>query len=254
MWTAWDYLGETGIGAWSSEKGAGVFSKPFPWILADTGAFDINGNPNGEAFLAKSVWSNESYTQLAVRPLNHNREKLYKSSWRGTNSIPSWSWKGMEGAKAQVEVFFNADFAELFLNGKPIGKKKVKDYKASFSVKYVSCELKAISYYKNGNKCFESMLCSAKNNLHISIKPEEQTVNKDFVVYVQITLCDESGVIESNVPQRMRITVESGTLIWFGSSNPRTTDRYDSKECSLYYGKAMAIIKTDKSDLLKIYS
>ncbi|MGX8688880.1 MAG: glycoside hydrolase family 2 protein, partial [bacterium] len=56
MWTAWDYLGECGIGAWAYTDDGRGFDKPYPWILADTGALDILGTPNGELFLAQSAW------------------------------------------------------------------------------------------------------------------------------------------------------------------------------------------------------
>ena len=49
MWTAWDYIGEAGVGTWSYEADAKGFDKPYPWLLADTGAFDLLGNPTGEA-------------------------------------------------------------------------------------------------------------------------------------------------------------------------------------------------------------
>jgi len=42
MWTAWDYLGEVGIGAWTWESDGKGFEKPYPWLLADCGAIDYN--------------------------------------------------------------------------------------------------------------------------------------------------------------------------------------------------------------------
>src|SRR5699024_6997743 len=52
MWTAWDYLGEVGLGAWAYTPDGRGFNKPYPWLLADTGAIDILGNPTAELFLA----------------------------------------------------------------------------------------------------------------------------------------------------------------------------------------------------------
>lgn len=56
MWAAWDYLGETGIGAWAYTPDGKGFEKPYPWLLADVGAIDILGNPNGELYLAQAAW------------------------------------------------------------------------------------------------------------------------------------------------------------------------------------------------------
>ena len=56
MWTAWDYLGEVGIGGWSYDTADNGFAKEYPWLLGDTGAFDILGDDNAEAGRAAVVW------------------------------------------------------------------------------------------------------------------------------------------------------------------------------------------------------
>ncbi len=107
MWTSWDYLGETGAGAWAYSGDGKGFSKPYPWIHADMGTYDILGNPNGEAFWAAAVWGELENPKIGVRPVNHPGVTPAKSSWRGTNALPSWSWQGCEGNKAVVEVYFD---------------------------------------------------------------------------------------------------------------------------------------------------
>ena len=52
-----------------------------------------------------------------------------------SNAIESWSWDGCSGKKAQVEVYARADRVELFINGKSVGSKKMKnDCRTSFDV------------------------------------------------------------------------------------------------------------------------
>ena len=60
MWTAWDYLGEAGIGAWAYTPDGKSFDKPYPWLLADVGALDLLGDPNGELFLAQAGAAGEA--------------------------------------------------------------------------------------------------------------------------------------------------------------------------------------------------
>ena len=55
MWTAWDYIGEAGIGAWSYTGGM-AFNRPYPWLLAGAGVIDILGNPDMSSLYAKMVW------------------------------------------------------------------------------------------------------------------------------------------------------------------------------------------------------
>ncbi|TGY90966.1 hypothetical protein E5329_23475 [Petralouisia muris] len=56
MWTAWDYLGEVGLGAWSYTEDTMSFEKPYPWLLGGAGVIDITGHGDGGALLAKAVW------------------------------------------------------------------------------------------------------------------------------------------------------------------------------------------------------
>ena len=132
MWTAWDYIGEAGVGTWSYEADAKGFDKPYPWLLADTGAFDLLGNPTGEAMWAKAVWGYAKQPLIGVQPCNHPNEKIIKATWRGTNAIPSWSWKNCDGNKVMVEVYADAAKVELLVNGKSAGKKKPKKDIAKF--------------------------------------------------------------------------------------------------------------------------
>lgn len=43
MWTAWDYLGEAGIGAWAYTDDAMSFDKPYPWLIGGAGVIVLTG-------------------------------------------------------------------------------------------------------------------------------------------------------------------------------------------------------------------
>ena len=252
MWTAWDYLGEAGIGAWHYEKDGLSFNKPYPWLIGGTGVFDILGNPTGEAYLTSAVWGRLSAPAIAVRPVNHPGVRPAKSAWRGTNSLPSWSWNGCDGNKAIVEVFTDADTVKLLLNGKSLGKKKVKAFVASFKVKYESGELKAVSYDAKGNREGESKLVSASGKLGVQLNPEKSTARPGEVVYVDVSIADKNGIVEANADTAITIKVEGGTLLGFGSANPRTEERFDSGTYKTFYGKAQAVLLVGSMGMVKV--
>lgn len=252
MWTAWDYVGEAGIGAWSYHEDAKGFNKPYPWLLGDTGAFDILGNPNGEAMLAKAVWHATKVPLIGVQPLNHPGEKIIKASWRGTNAIPSWSWKDCDGNKAIVEVYFDAAKIELLVNGKSLGKKKVKLCKAAFKTKYAAGEIEAIAYDAAGKEVGRSKLMSADGRRNIVLTPEETTVNVGDIVYIKVDIRGQNGVVESNADDTVKISVEGGELLGFGSANPRTEERFDTGEYATYYGQAQAVVRANKAGIINI--
>ena len=245
MWTAWDYIGEVGIGAWAYTKDAAGFNKPYPWLLADTGAIDIIGTPNGEAFLARAAWNADEKPLIAVQPVNHPGQKPTKMVWRGTNAIPSWAWQGCEGNKAVVEVYSGAHAVELYLNGKKLGKKKLKGKKASFKVKYAPGRLEAAAYDINGREVSRNFLESATGRTGIILVPEKKSAPAGGVVYVDVNITGANGVVESNADRRLNLTVTGGRLLGFGSANPRTEERFDSGEYTTYYGRALAAVMVE---------
>lgn len=246
MWTAWDYLGEAGIGAWSYTPDGKAFDKPYPWLLADVGALDLLGNPNGELFLAQAAWGLLKKPAIAVQPVNHPGIKPAKSVWRGTNALPSWSWQGCEGNKAIVEVYADATTVELLLNGKSLGKKKIKDCKAIFKTKYAPGTLTAVAYDAGGQELSRNELKSAIGSIRLVAEPEETAVKAGDIVYIPISLVGQNGVLERNADCKLTAAVENGELLAFGSANPRTEERYDSGNFTTYYGCAMAIVRAEQ--------
>ncbi|HIT90661.1 MAG TPA: DUF4982 domain-containing protein, partial [Candidatus Merdenecus merdavium] len=252
MWTAWDYLGENGLGAWSYTSDGKGFEKPYPWLLADVGVMDILGNPNGELFLAQAAWGILDKPAIAVRPVNHPGVKPAKMVWRGTNGIPSWSWQGCEGNQAVVEVYTTAYKIELLLNGKSIGKKRVKNCMAKFKVRYQPGELEAIEYDALGKEQGRNILCSASGTPSIRITQEDEIIRGGDIVYINIEIVGENEVIESNYDVKLKVDIEGGELLAFGSANPRTEEEYTSGIFTTYYGRALAVAKAKKSEELKI--
>lgn len=247
MWTAWDYLGETGIGAWSYTPDGKAFDKPYPWLLADVGALDLLGNPNGELFLAQAAWGLLKKPAIAVQPVNYHGIKPAKSVWRGTNALPSWSWQGCEGNKAIIEVYADAATVELLLNGKSLGKKKIKDCKAIFKTKYAPGTLTAVAYDAGGQELSRNELKSASGSIRLVAEPEETAVKAGNIVYIPISLVGQNGVLERNADCKLTAAVENGELLAFGSANPRTEERYDSGNFTTYYGCAMAIVRAGQA-------
>lgn len=249
MWTAWDYLGEAGIGAWAYTPDGKGFSKPYPWLLGDTGALDILGDPNGEALWAAAVW--EQGAAMAVEPINHDM-KPAKGAWRGTNAVPGWSWKGCEGRKATVEVYTDAARVELLLNGNLVGKAKVKDCRAVCKVRYAPGTLTAVCYDANGRETARTELSSAKGELNITPVPEKSSVKPGEILYIPVLVTDKTGTVECNADRKLTVTVEGGELLAFGSANPRTEERYDSGSFTTYYGRALAVVRAAPTGTLRL--
>ena len=251
MWTSWDYLGEAGIGAWSYTGGM-PFNRPYPWLLAGAGVIDILGNPDGSCKYTSTVWGLESNPVIAVKPVNHPGVRVSKSIWRGTNAILSWSWAGCEGNKAEVEVYSDQAQVELLINGKSVGKQKVKECKTIFKVRYVPGTVTAVAYDADGREVGRSELVSAAGSFDIAVRPEKSTVKPGEVIYVPINMEDANGIVESNADRKLTVTVEGGELLAFGSANPCTEEQYHTGSFTTYYGRSLAIVRAGEAGAIKV--
>lgn len=242
MWTAFDYLGEAGIGAWSYSADAMQFDKPYPWLIGGAGVIDILGNPDAEAYRNQMIWGTDSGVKMAVTPANHPGEVPYHSAWRGTNAVRSWSWKGCEGNSVQVEVYSDGAEAELILNGESLGRKAVEKCIAVFDICYQPGTLEAISYDADGCETGRDRLVSASDDIELRMMPERSS-REDEIIYVPIALADADGNVESNADELLSAQVEGGELLGFGSANPRTVDDFTSGRYTTWYGRALAVVR-----------
>jgi len=252
MWTAWDYLGEVGLGAWAYTSDGKGFTKPYPWLLSESGVLDILGNETAEVGLTSVVWGKHKMPYVGVRPVNQEGKEPIKMVWRGTNALPSWAWLNCEGNKAVVKVYADATKVELFINNKSLGKKAIKDYKAIFKVKYVLGEIMAVAYDSRGKEISRSKLESAFGKLRLSLIPEEKV---EDIVYVNIAITGDNGVVECNADETLKVSVEGGELLGFGSACPRTEENFLAGSYTTYYGRAQAVVRVGNGPVkLKIWS
>lgn len=251
MWTAWDYIGECSIGTWAYGEEALAFSKVYPWKLADCGAFDLLGDPTGEALWAAAVWNGQ--TKLGVRPVPYPTKTLARGTWRGTNAIPSWSWQGCEGKMAEVEVFTPGTEAELYLNGKLVERKVTAEMRAFFTVPYAAGKLEAVAYDADGAVIGRDTLTSAGEDLRWQVRCESDSLETGKVAYFTVTLEDAQGNVESDRDAELTLSVTGGRLLGFGSAKVRTTAEFLDGRYPSYYGRALAAVRIEDPENFTIW-
>lgn len=248
MWTAWDYIGECGLGTWYYSDEPQTLIKHYPWLLAGAGALDILGHPTGEALRAKAVWKNDGQPYIGVRPISD--KPLIKGSWRGTNSIPNWNWWGCYGMPTQVEVFTSAKKACLYLNNELLGEQEVKDHVATFDVKYLPGTLRAVTTDANGQE-HEATLSSAMGKLDITITPERATYAPGELMFIDIDLTC-GGIIVPNRDHQLAVEVFGGELLGYGSAVPITEEHFQTGRYTTWYGRSLAVIRAGQGGAVSI--
>lgn len=119
-------------------------------------------------------------------------------------------------------------------------------------MKYQPGELEAVAYGKFGSEYGRDKLVTATGAKRIGIRPEQETVKAGELCYFQIDVVGENGMVESNQDLTLKVSVEGGALLGFGSANPRTEESYVSGEFTTYYGQAQAIVKAGESGKLAL--
>ena len=212
--------------------------------MAGSGTIDLEGNVTAESEFMKRVWGLTKEPYIGVRPLNHRNEVPFKSAWRFTDCIASWNWQGYDNKKAVVEVYADAHSIELYLNGKKIGNKKVKEYKALFKVKYKFGTLKAIAYDKDKRKISESCLTTGKT-VTLNVQTSKTKLKTGELAFIHIKFVDENGNIVPYIEQQVDLQFigESVYLQGFGSAQVKTDETYNNPYHNSFRGSLLAAVR-----------
>lgn len=255
VWAGMDYLGELGVGSWEYKEYAPDFTHGVGWVSAGSGRIDLIGNPLGEALYTKVAFELTDKPLIAVVPVSHTDEKHSPSAWKFSNAIPSWSWNGLDGRKARVEVYSRAPVVELFVNGKSVGKKKFgKNCKFDFDTVYAEGEITAIARNEEGKEISRSSLYSAGRETNLSVMPEKYKVSAGEVCFVRLKYTDKKGTVKPLFRGMVSVKVENGELLAVGSACPYNELSYLGDKTDTYYGEAMAVVKAGENGSVKVFA
>lgn len=253
VWAGMDYLGEVMVGSWEYADYAETFDGGLGWVSAGSGRIDLTGKPLGEALYTRVALEADNGPYIAVCPVNHTGDRHSPSAWKMTNAMPSWSWTGCEGRKANVEVYARAARVELVLNGHTVGSKTLKnDCLARFSIPYESGTLEAVSYDAADHEIGRYKLQSAGGATSLTLDAEEPAAQTGHLCYVRLRYTDENGITKPLMRGNIQVQVRGGTLVGLGSACPFNKHSYLDSETDTYYGEALAIVRMGDGDAMAI--
>ena len=249
VWAGWDYIGEVGDGA--AEYSDYKFEDPATRMTGGNGRIDLNGKPRAEAAYTRVAFERETGPFIAVDPV-YQKEKLRLTGWQLTKALESWAWDGCNGEPAKVEVYARAAQVELFINGKSVGKKKVKKCRANFNTTYQDGEITAVSYDENGREINRYSLQTAGKETVLQVRPEEKNVKPEGLAFIQLQYTDNKGIWKPMEKHNIKVTVENGVLKGLGSPAPYVKGNYTDHTVATYYGEAMAVVQADGNGPVKV--
>ena len=258
IWTAIDYLGESGIGhALNIKKGDAEppLFLDWPWFNAWCGDIDICGYKKPQAAIRDILWNESKIEMLAHSPVPEGFEQKI-TYWGWPDNEQSWNWEGYEGQLIDVTVYTRYPSVRLYLNGKLLEEKQTESknpankYTAKFKVKYEPGTLKATGI-NSGEEKESAILATTGKPVKIRLKADRPDINnsKNDLSYVQVELIDkdENIVPDNDVILKLDIS-GNGRILAAGNASPTDMESFRSPTPKTYKGKALIIIQPQEGD------
>jgi hypothetical protein len=230
LWTGFDYLGEAG---------------EFPYRHSISGIIDLAGNKKPEFYFRQSLWSDKPMVYIGTTDqLNDNNGD---DLWAHKKVDPLWNWK--PGLKVFVNVFTNCEEAELFLNNRSLGNKKMAEFKNRTIIWEVPFEpgvLRAVAR-KAGKDLVSYELRTtgapvgiiAKNDV-VNLKSDRQDLANVFV-----TVCDKTGNTVYSAENEITCEVTGPVrILGMEDSNPTNIEYYKDNKQHAFQGKLLIYLQS----------
>jgi beta-galactosidase len=246
VWTGFDYLGE-----------------PTPYNADTTNLLNFT-DPQERERMEKElkelgklrVPSRSSYFGIMdLCGFKKDRFYLYQARWRPelpmAHILPHWNWPERVGEITPVHVYTSGDEAELFLNGKSLGRKRreLLQYRLRWDeVKYEPGELKVIAY-KNGKQWTEAVMKTTGPAAKVLLQADRDTLKADGqdLSYVTVTIADKDGLLVPRSRNLVSFSISGpGEIVAVDNGDATSHASFQAQECKAYNGLALVIVRTKK--------
>ena len=250
VWTALDYLGESGIGRWyyDGDVPGEHYHRPlYPWHAAYCGDIDLTGLRKPISHYRDMLWNEDSeHLYIAVREPDGYKGKINTTLWGTWPTFESWNWPGHEGKEIEVEVYSHYPSVRLYLDDDFIGEKNTEELKATFKLPYRAGTLRAEGM-ENGRVAEQRILKTAGEVAAIRLIPDrkELAANSGDLSYIVIELVDKDGNVVPTADNQLRVSVTgNATLLALGNADIKDEDPYFDNNHKAWKGRALAILRS----------
>jgi beta-galactosidase len=243
VWTGFDYLGE-----------------PTPFN-ADVSNLLNYSTPEEKAKAKEEldrlgkihVPSRSSYFGIVdLAGFKKDRFYLYQSHWRAdfpmAHILPHWNWPERVGQVTPVFVYTSGDSAELFLNGKSLGKKSkaAGEYRLRWNdVVYQPGELKVVAY-KNGKRWASETVrtTGAAAKLELSADRAKIAADGKDLSFITATVADKRGDLVPRSKNQIHFSVTGpGEIVATDNGDATSFESFQSPDRKAYNGLALVIVR-----------
>ena len=218
VWTGWDYLGE-----------------PTPYYSSRSsygGIVDLAGFKKDRFYLYQSHWRPDL-------PMAH--------------ILPHWNWPERIGEVTPVHVFTSGDEAELFLDGKSLGRKKKGAYEYRLrwdDVKYEPGNLRVVAY-NNGEVWAEDVVRTTGSPARLELSSDRDEIRSDGkdLAFITVRVTDETGLTVPRADDTIAFEIEGcGEIVATDNGDPTDFTPFPSHTRQAFNGLALVIIRSKPGD------
>ncbi|MEP6901228.1 MAG: beta-galactosidase GalB [Actinomycetota bacterium] len=252
VWTGFDYLGE-----------------PTPYD-GKTKTMPVTSDPELRQKLADELEKNGSIQLLSrssyfgivdLCGFKKDRFYIYQARWRPdlpmAHILPHWNWAERIGQLTPVHVYTSGDEAELFLNGKSLGRKKRGQFEYRLrwdDVVYEPGELRVVAY-KNGKVWAEETVKTTGEASQIALNADRSTISADGsdLSYVTVTIADKNGLMVPRSKNRIKFEISgAGEIVAVDNGDATDLESFQSNQRKAFNGMALVIIRSIRGKSGKI--
>lgn len=240
VWTGFDYLGEptpyagdlTGLkpGTWGYEPILKMLEKmgtrEVPSRSSYFGIIDLAGFPKDRFYLYQSRWRPDL-------PMAH--------------ILPHWNWPERKGKITPVHVYTSGDEAELFLNGKSLGRKTKGAYEYRLKwddVVYQPGDLKVVAY-KDGKVWAEDKMVTTGKPVQLALTADRPEIRPDGtdLVFVTVRIEDRNKQLVPRSSNKVRFSVEGpGIIVATDNGDATSHESFQALSRKTFNGLCLAIV------------
>jgi len=242
VWTGFDYLGEP---------------TPYDGEMYKDFVGDKGDLRRIEASLAKHkgvMTPRSSYFGIFdLAGFKKDRFYLYQARWRPdfpmAHILPHWNWPERVGQITPVHVYTSGDEAELFLNGKSLGRKKHGPFEYRFrwdDVKYEPGELKVVTW-KSGKPWAKAVQRTTGDATQVELAAARAKLSADGqdLAFITVSICDKGKNVVPRADNRVRFSLTGpGEIVAVDNGDATRLESFQANDCRAFNGLCLVAIRT----------
>ena len=234
LWTGIDYLGEAG---------------KWPERSNRAGLLDLAGFKKPEFFFRQSLWAEKPMVYIGTTRVPKSEDK---GIWSHKQAEHHWNWAA--GDKVRVNCFSNCSEAELFLNGKSLGKKTAGKNRVIFwDVDYIAGTLSVKAYNAQGQPVTDQIQTAGPAYAITASVEKNLSKTKDGLSQVVVQIVDQQGNPVYHADNEVSLDIQGkATLLGLESGSSSSHEDYKASKRKVMNGKMLAYIQSSPGASVKV--